>query len=114
MYLVTYKLSKDHMELFICSVRAHGGFNNNLTTMQFKAAFKKLLIHIEIRNSGTGNCIPLEYVSILHCSSSPSTTRAEEIINSNSFSKFDGENPTNVTNLEDEDDIYCNDSRRID
>ncbi|KAF2890196.1 hypothetical protein ILUMI_15977, partial [Ignelater luminosus] len=57
--------------------------------MQFKAAFKKLLIHTEIRDSGTGNCIPLEYVSILHCSSSPSTTTAVEIINSISFSRFD-------------------------
>ncbi|KAF2905357.1 hypothetical protein ILUMI_00821 [Ignelater luminosus] len=44
---------------------------------------------------------------ILHCSSSPSTTRAVEIINSVSFSRFDDENPTNATNLEDENDIYA-------
>ncbi|KAF2882410.1 hypothetical protein ILUMI_23780 [Ignelater luminosus] len=107
MYLPIYKLSQDHLELFFCSVRAYGGFNNNPTAMQFKAVLKKLLLVTEIRDSGTENCIALEYVSILHCSSSPSTARAVEIINSHSFSRFDDANPTNATNLEDEDDIYA-------
>uniref|UniRef100_A0AAV2LW01 Transposable element P transposase-like RNase H C-terminal domain-containing protein n=1 Tax=Knipowitschia caucasica TaxID=637954 RepID=A0AAV2LW01_KNICA len=43
-YLLTYKLSQDHLELFFSSVRARGGFNNNPTTTQFTAAYKRLLV----------------------------------------------------------------------
>uniref|UniRef100_A0A8C6V1W2 THAP-type domain-containing protein n=1 Tax=Neogobius melanostomus TaxID=47308 RepID=A0A8C6V1W2_9GOBI len=41
-YLLTYKLSQDHLELFFSSVRARGGFNNNPTTRQFTAAYKRI------------------------------------------------------------------------
>ena len=37
-YLLTYKLSQDHIELFFSAVRARGGFNNNPASMQFRNA----------------------------------------------------------------------------
>lgn len=58
-YLLSYKLSQDHLETFFSSVRQRGGFNNNPTCKQFKAAYKKLLIHNEISGSQYGNCIAI-------------------------------------------------------
>jgi len=37
-YLLTYKFSQDHIELFFGAVRSTGGFNNNPT------AYKRLLM----------------------------------------------------------------------
>ncbi|CAL9688353.1 unnamed protein product [Knipowitschia caucasica] len=63
-YLLTYKLSQDHLELFFSSVRARGGFNNNPTTTQFTAAYKRLLVRQQV-NTGTGNCLLLDNTGIL-------------------------------------------------
>lgn len=68
-YLPVYKVSQDHVELFFSAIRARGGFNNNPNAVQFRAAFKRLLIRAEIRDGGVGNCVPLEQVNILTCSS---------------------------------------------
>lgn len=62
-------------------MRSHGGFNNNPTVKQFKFAFKKLIIRTEIKEDKTGNCMPLEEISILHI---PSTTDSISIINATS------------------------------
>lgn len=37
-HIKAYKLSQDHLKLFFCSVRFHGGFNNNQTVRQFRSA----------------------------------------------------------------------------
>jgi hypothetical protein len=42
-YLLTYKLSQDHIELFFGLIRQRGGWNNNPTCRQFKCAFKRLI-----------------------------------------------------------------------
>lgn len=68
-YLPLYKISQDHVELFFSAIRARGGFNNNPNAVQFKAAFKRLLIRAEIRDEGLGNCVDLEQVNILNCTS---------------------------------------------
>ena len=47
-YLLTYKLSQDHLEHFFGAIRAGGGFNNNPTVQQFIAAYKRLLLHSSI------------------------------------------------------------------
>jgi len=39
-YLLTYKLSRDHLEMFISAVRARVEFSNNPTASQFQAAYK--------------------------------------------------------------------------
>ena len=63
-YLLTYKLSQDHLELFFGAIRTAGGFNNNPTTQQFTAAYKRLLLrsHIDGEN---GNCEKRDPIEIL-------------------------------------------------
>lgn len=62
-YLLTYKLSQDHLELFFSAVRARGGFNNNPTAQQFTAAYKRLLVKQQVK--ATGNCLLLDNTNIL-------------------------------------------------
>ena len=63
-YLLTYKMSQDHLELFFSAVRASGGWNNNLTTRQFIAAYKQLLMRHNIEG-GRGNCTSQDDTQIL-------------------------------------------------
>lgn len=72
-FMSMYRFSQDHLELFFCNVRAHGGCNNNPTSRQFQSFYKKLLTHVEIKNCNTGNCVELEQISILNCSSAIQT-----------------------------------------
>lgn len=65
-FLPTYKLSQDHIELFFGNVRMGGGCNNNPTSKQFQATYKKMLVHLELKSSFSGNCIPLHNISILN------------------------------------------------
>ena len=55
-YLLTFKFSQDHIELFFCSLRSRFGSNNNPSAREFQSAYKRLLLHQEIRGSN-GNCI---------------------------------------------------------
>lgn len=51
-------------------MRSHGGCSDNPTARLFQAIYKKLLIHNEVAITSSGtNCIPLEKISILTCSS---------------------------------------------
>lgn len=84
-FLPVYKCSQDHIELFFGSIRSHGGYNNNPISRQFIAAYKKLLIHAEIREGGLGNCTPLNQIDILNCSSSKQNSK-DQINNSCSAS----------------------------
>ena len=54
-YLLAYKFSQDHLELFFAAVRSCGGFNNNPTVQQFKSSYKRLLMRSSIKG-GKGNC----------------------------------------------------------
>ena len=64
-YLLTYKCSQDHLELFFGAIRSSGGFNNNPTSQLLIAAYKRLFLRSSIA-SGKGNCPKLEEVDILH------------------------------------------------
>ncbi|VEN64055.1 unnamed protein product [Callosobruchus maculatus] len=70
-YILTYKLSQDHLEIFFSCVRSKGGYNNNPTSKQFQSIIKRLLVHSEVRGSENANAIALDGTSILHCSSAP-------------------------------------------
>ena len=54
-FILTYKFSQDLLELFFCALHACGGFNNNPTAQQFRAAYKKLFLRSGIKACG-GNC----------------------------------------------------------
>lgn len=69
-YILTYKFSQDHLEIFFSAIRTRGGHNNNPTSKQFESSYKKLLCHIEVKDADTGNAIAIDNTSILHCSSS--------------------------------------------
>jgi len=43
-YFLTYKLSQDHIELFFSKIRCKGGFNNNPSVVQFRAAYRSLIL----------------------------------------------------------------------
>src|SRR5690606_37083830 len=67
-YLMTYKFSQDHIELFFCSLRQRGGFDVNPHALKFMNSYKRLLVHNEV-SSAQGNVLDLESVSILTTSS---------------------------------------------
>lgn len=69
-FLCMFKISQDHLELFFGKIRSLGGCNNNPSARQFCAAYKKLLVHNDIRDVMRGNCFPLQSVPILTVSSS--------------------------------------------
>lgn len=64
-FMPMYKLSQDHLECFFSSIRAKGGFNNNPTAIQFETAYKRLIVHGEIKHLNSGDCVPLEDINIL-------------------------------------------------
>ncbi|KAL1483487.1 hypothetical protein MTO96_033152 [Rhipicephalus appendiculatus] len=68
-YILTHKMSQDHVETFFGCIRGRGGFNNNPTAAQFTASYKRLLVHTEVTSSSAGNCSP-DLVSILSKSAS--------------------------------------------
>jgi len=69
-YLLTYKLSQDHLELFYNAVRARGGWCVNPTAKHFSDAYKILIMHHCIKSSG-GNVEALDQTSILHATRQP-------------------------------------------
>lgn len=56
-YLMTYRFSQDHLELFFAQVQRRHGWNNNSNVQQFKAAMKNLLVKNSISASMNANCI---------------------------------------------------------
>lgn len=52
--------------MWFSAVRAMGGFSNNPTKAQFVSAYKKLLLHTQIKASEKGNCLPLSKITILN------------------------------------------------
>jgi len=69
LFLPAYKSSQGHLELYFASIRSRGGHNNNPTASQFVSAYKKTLLHMELKADRTGNCIPLQQISIMTVSS---------------------------------------------
>jgi hypothetical protein len=64
-YLLTYKFSQDHLELFFGAIRSAGGFNNNPTAQQFVSAYKRLLMRSSIEGDN-GNCEKRDPTAILY------------------------------------------------
>ena len=64
-YILTYKYSQDHLELFFGAVRSAGGSNNNPTAPQFINIYRRLLLRSSIQG-GKGNVTPRDSTKILH------------------------------------------------
>lgn len=91
-FLSTYKLSQDHLEYFFSAIRVKGGFNNNPSARQLKSAFKRMLVHGEMKHITSGNCIPLQHINIL------TLTKPEIAINKTSEKNILIDNVTESTN----------------
>ncbi|KAL3222611.1 hypothetical protein MRX96_028390 [Rhipicephalus microplus] len=61
--------------------RERGGYNNNPTACQFRAAYKRLLFHTEVTSSDAGNCCR-DVVSILNMSSAVSLAESPTAVTS--------------------------------
>lgn len=55
-YLLMYKFSQDHVEMFFCMIRGRFGWNNNPSALQFRSAYRQLLVRNEVKCKSTGNC----------------------------------------------------------
>ncbi|KAL7306236.1 hypothetical protein TKK_0001673 [Trichogramma kaykai] len=91
-YLLTYKLSQDHLEMFFACIRKCGGFNNNPTTIQFKSAYRKLVSHVSIKVPLTANCMPLDDTLLM-------TTRSDITPDQDSSNDDDCEDLDNAISL---------------
>ena len=78
-YLLTYKLSQDHLELFFCAIRSAGGFNNNPTAQQFTAAYKRLLLRSGV-DGGGGNCQRQDQTALLHVNGDTYNINDQQVI----------------------------------
>lgn len=56
-YVLAYKFSQDHLELFFNAVRGTLGWNNNPSARQFKYIFRRFLAHVGVTATSDGNCL---------------------------------------------------------
>lgn len=58
-YVLSYKLSQDHIEMFFSVIRRMNGNCHNPTAIQFLSAYKKLLLHnMNVPVPASANCSP--------------------------------------------------------
>lgn len=55
-YILTYKMSQDHLELFFGCICSRGGSNNNPNCSQFKKTLRQLLLFTKNKTVESGNC----------------------------------------------------------
>lgn len=78
-YLPTFYLSQDLLESFFGRIRSLNGNNDNPTASQFTSAFRKIMVHNEIRSSKLANC--LDNLKMLTISSRrPKNTNEDDIV----------------------------------
>ncbi|KAK3888738.1 hypothetical protein Pcinc_007213 [Petrolisthes cinctipes] len=73
-YLLTYKLSQDHLELLFCTIRASGRFRNNPTALNFMSTYKRLLMRHQIKTMN-GNVTAQDPSEILTSETTSSTMK---------------------------------------
>lgn len=56
-YVLAYKFSQDHLELFFNAIRRACGWNNNPTSVQFLHIYKRMLMRAGAPPSNAGNCV---------------------------------------------------------
>lgn len=55
-YVLGYKFSQDHLELFFNAVRGTLGWNNSPTAKDFSYIFRRFLAHVGVQPDSSGNC----------------------------------------------------------
>ncbi|KAK1878571.1 Transposable element P transposase, partial [Dissostichus eleginoides] len=77
-YVLTYRVSQDHLELLFNSIRASGGWNNNPSARQFQAIFRRLMVRCGVSPSETGNVAAQDHTVSLSAVEMSSAETAEE------------------------------------
>ncbi|EZA49484.1 THAP domain-containing protein [Ooceraea biroi] len=67
-FLLTYKLSQDHVETYFSLIRRMHGWNNNPSAKQFKESYRKILHLANVSVSLSANCIPKDDTVLLKVS----------------------------------------------
>jgi len=80
-FLLTYKLSQDHLETFFSLIRRMNGWNNNPSAKQFKATYKKILHLVNVSVSLNANCILQDDTELLQLSNKSMNNEKKEIDN---------------------------------
>ncbi|KYN27348.1 THAP domain-containing protein 9, partial [Trachymyrmex cornetzi] len=57
-FLLTYKLSQDHIETWFALIRRMNGYNNNPSAKQFQSSFRKILFTKNMSVPSRANCTP--------------------------------------------------------
>lgn len=118
-FLMSYKFSQDHLEMFFCAVRSRNGHNDNPSARQFEAAYKRLLSHIDIKISKNANATEQEKIDILRA---PSTKKSDPFPNINNInphiSKLNVElekimDDEMVNGFDDDDEDFFNDNEIV-
>ena len=60
-YVLTYRLSQDHLEVFFSCVRGRNGWNNNQNSLQFQHSLQKMLFSRGVKASLKANCVQYEH-----------------------------------------------------
>lgn len=68
-FLATYRMSQDHLEMFFCKIRSMNGYNDNPMSQQFISAYRKLLYQSDMTISGRANVLCRDSSNILTVSS---------------------------------------------
>ena len=63
-YVLTYKMSQDHLEMLFACIRGKNGFNNNPDVVQLKSSLRRILLRNAIVGSKYGNCLTFSSDSI--------------------------------------------------
>ena len=64
-YILTYKLSQDHLELFFGTVRRMGGWSNSPTALQFSKIWRQLIRRAGVKTGNNGNVQALDSTCII-------------------------------------------------
>ena len=59
-FVLTYKMSQDHIELLFGCIRGKNGYNNNPDVVQFRSSLKSISVKNSIQASKSGNCLEFE------------------------------------------------------
>ncbi|CAH1981929.1 unnamed protein product [Acanthoscelides obtectus] len=99
-FILTNKLSQDHLELFFGAIRGKGGYNNNPSARHFEAAYKRLLVHTEITGPSSGNISDGNSVTILSCGSGreiTATDSGDDLTDSKQYLDFEQDVKNNIS-----------------
>ncbi len=92
-YVLTYRFSQDHLELFFNAVRQSLGQNNNPTASQFRSAYRSLLTRAGVKPSHLGNVeqqglVELMQISPLANCRPESDEVSQDVVSFNSMHDF--------------------------